>query len=138
MTNNNNVVNANSGTVRKIVITVIVLFIAVILVFNSFTTVKAGHTGVVTTFGKVSDGVLAEGLHFKIPGEKTEGLHQSEKRRTAAYNRHSGAPLRRNGLQSPAEEGFSAHLDGELAAAEAPGRARRHDNTADFHTLTPF
>ena len=37
MTNNNNIVNANSGTVRKIVITVIVLFIAVILVFNSFT-----------------------------------------------------------------------------------------------------
>lgn len=67
MANNNNVVNANGGTVRKIVITVCVLLIAAIVVMNSFTTVKAGHTGVVTTFGKVSDGVLAEGLHFKIP-----------------------------------------------------------------------
>ena len=30
-------------------------------------TVDAGHTGVITTFGKVSDDVLQEGLHFKIP-----------------------------------------------------------------------
>lgn len=67
MTNNNNVVNANSGAVRKIITTVVILIIAVIVVMNSFTTVKAGHTGVVTTFGKVSETVLAEGLHFKIP-----------------------------------------------------------------------
>ena len=67
MQNNNNVVNANSGSVRKIVTVVVILFIAVIVVMNSFTTVKAGHSGVVTTFGKVSETVLAEGLHFKIP-----------------------------------------------------------------------
>ncbi|MCM1022941.1 MAG: prohibitin family protein [Prevotella sp.] len=67
MSKNNNVVDANGGTVRKIVVTVVVLLIAVIVVLNAFTTVKAGHTGVVTTFGKVSDGVLSEGLHFKIP-----------------------------------------------------------------------
>lgn len=67
MAKDNNVVDANGGTVRKIVITVIVLLIAAIVILNSFTTVKAGHTGVVTTFGKVSDGVLSEGLHFKVP-----------------------------------------------------------------------
>lgn len=38
-----------------------------ILIFNSFTTVNAGHTGVITTFGKVNDTVLQEGLHFKVP-----------------------------------------------------------------------
>ncbi|MDE6764378.1 MAG: prohibitin family protein [Oscillospiraceae bacterium] len=67
MQNNNNVVNANSGSVRKIITTVVILAIAVIVVLNSFTTVRAGHSGVVTTFGKVSETVLAEGLHFKIP-----------------------------------------------------------------------
>ena len=61
------IINANSGGIRKIVVTVVVLLVLLIVILNSFTTVSAGHTGVVTTFGKVSDGVLSEGLHFKIP-----------------------------------------------------------------------
>lgn len=61
------VINANSGGVRKIAVTVAVVLVLLVVVLNSFTTVSAGHTGVVTTFGKVSDGVLSEGLHFKIP-----------------------------------------------------------------------
>ncbi|MDE5578095.1 MAG: prohibitin family protein [Oscillospiraceae bacterium] len=67
MAKDNNVVNVGGGAVRKIVTAVVILFIALIVVMNSFTTVKAGHSGVVTTFGKVSETVLAEGLHFKIP-----------------------------------------------------------------------
>ena len=59
--------NANSGSVRRIVTVIVILIIAAIVALNSFTTVKAGHSGVVTTFGKVSETVLAEGLHFKIP-----------------------------------------------------------------------
>lgn len=65
--NNGNVVNVGGGSVKKIVTAVVILFIALVVVMNSFTTVKAGHSGVVTTFGKVSETVLAEGLHFKIP-----------------------------------------------------------------------
>lgn len=61
------VIDANSGTVKKIVVPIIIVFVLLIVLLNSFTTVKAGHSGVVTTFGKVSDGVLSEGLHFKIP-----------------------------------------------------------------------
>ncbi len=67
MAKSNNVIDANSGTVRRIVATVIIIAVALIVILNSFTTVKAGHTGVVTTFGKVSENVLSEGLHFKIP-----------------------------------------------------------------------
>ena len=63
----NNVVNVNSGKAGKIVAAVIIVLVLVIVVFNSFTTVKAGHSGVITTFGKVSDTVLGEGLHVKIP-----------------------------------------------------------------------
>lgn len=61
------VINANSGGIKKLVITVAVILALLIVILNSFTTVSAGHTGVVTTFGKVSEGVLSEGLHFKIP-----------------------------------------------------------------------
>jgi len=50
------------------IIGIIAILIAVaVLVFSSMTIVPAGCTGVVTTFGKVSEGVLNEGLHFKIP-----------------------------------------------------------------------
>ena len=67
MAKNENVIDANAGAVKKIVTTVIVVVVLLIVALNSFTTVQAGHTGVVTTFGKVSEKVLAEGLHFKIP-----------------------------------------------------------------------
>lgn len=61
------IIEANGSTVKKIVTAVIVIFVLLVVLMNSFTTVKAGHSGVVTTFGKVSEGVLSEGLHFKIP-----------------------------------------------------------------------
>lgn len=54
-------------TVGKIVTAVIVLLVVLVVLFNTFTTVDAGHSGVVTTFGKVSPNVLSEGLHTKIP-----------------------------------------------------------------------
>ena len=67
MADNINVVDVNGKKVTKIVVTVIVLLVVLFLALNSFTTVKSGHSGVITTFGKVSDSVLGEGLHFKIP-----------------------------------------------------------------------
>ncbi len=61
------VIDVGTKTAAKIVTIVIIVFVAAILITSSFTTVKAGHTGVVLTFEKVSDIVLEEGLHFKIP-----------------------------------------------------------------------
>lgn len=61
------VVNPKAKTVKNIVIGIIIAFVAIILIFNSFTTVRAGHSGVIVTFGEVSERVLSEGLHFKIP-----------------------------------------------------------------------
>ena len=40
---------------------------AIIVVVSSVSIVPAGCTGVVTTFGKVSDTALNEGLHLKVP-----------------------------------------------------------------------
>ena len=54
--------------IRKKTIGIIALIVlAIIIISNCFTVVEAGHTGVVVTLGKVSDSVLQEGLHFKLP-----------------------------------------------------------------------
>jgi len=55
---------------KKIIIGFIYFIITVaviLLVFSSFTVIDAGHTGVVVRLGKVSDNVLNEGFHFKLP-----------------------------------------------------------------------
>lgn len=66
---NNSFVNINpSGRKAKgIVIAAAVIIVVLILGFSSFAIVSPGHTGVVVTLGKVSDKVLEEGLHFKMP-----------------------------------------------------------------------
>ena len=53
--------------VLKWVIPGVIVFFALIVVLNCFTIVEAGHTGVVVTLGEVNEGVLQEGIHFKIP-----------------------------------------------------------------------
>lgn len=65
--NTNNVVNVGAKSVKKIVITVIIILVLLIVGFNCFSIVEPGHTGVVVNLGKVSSTVLEEGLHFKIP-----------------------------------------------------------------------
>ncbi len=55
------------GNIGKTIAIVVIILAVLVVLFSSFTTVRAGHTGVVTTFGKVSDTVLTEGLHFKVP-----------------------------------------------------------------------
>ena len=56
-----------NNKVLKIVVPCIIAFFALILVFNCFTVVDAGHTGVVVTLGQVKEGTLQEGIHVKIP-----------------------------------------------------------------------
>lgn len=53
-------------TGRLITLAIVVLFISVI-VLGSFYTISAGYRGVLLTFGKPSDNIMEEGLHFKIP-----------------------------------------------------------------------
>ena len=45
----------------------VVAFIALIVIFSSFYTIKSTERGVLSTFGKMSDEVVGDGLHFKIP-----------------------------------------------------------------------
>ncbi len=54
-------------TTTKIIIIAAIVIVAIVLVVNCFSVVKAGHTGVVLTFGAVEEKVLSEGIHFKVP-----------------------------------------------------------------------
>lgn len=63
----NNVVNVSNFNAKKILIPLLILIVAAVLIFNSFAIVDPGHTGVVVTMGKVNQGTLQEGMHFKIP-----------------------------------------------------------------------
>ena len=52
---------------KRLVIIGAAAVFALIILFNSFTVVAPGHTGVVVTLGSVNEGVLTEGIHPKAP-----------------------------------------------------------------------
>ena len=51
----------------RVAILSMVALLAVIVVFSSFYTIRSTERGVLSTFGKMSDEVVSDGLHFKIP-----------------------------------------------------------------------
>ena len=53
--------------IKKSIIGVVLAIAVIITIFSSIVIVPAGHTGVITTLGKVNDRVLQEGVHLKIP-----------------------------------------------------------------------
>ena len=57
----------NTKTLTKIIIGAVCALVLIAVASSCFTVVKAGHTGVVMTFGAVEDKVMSEGLNFKIP-----------------------------------------------------------------------
>ena len=57
----------NTKTLTKIIIGAICAILLIAVASSCFTVVKAGHTGVVMTFGAVEEKVMSEGLNFKIP-----------------------------------------------------------------------
>ena len=54
----------------RVVLCAFLALVILITALNSFVIIKAGHTGVVSTFGKVSEDVLQEGFHSKLPWQK--------------------------------------------------------------------
>jgi regulator of protease activity HflC (stomatin/prohibitin superfamily) len=53
--------------------------VVLFLLLTGWTTVSAGQVGVVSVFGKVQDGYLDEGFHFKNPFAKVEPMDAKEK-----------------------------------------------------------
>ncbi|MCI8385645.1 MAG: prohibitin family protein [Acutalibacter sp.] len=58
------------GGIPKLVPVIILAVLVLVLASSCFTVVSAGHTGVVSTFGKVSEDVLQEGFHIKMPWQQ--------------------------------------------------------------------
>ena len=57
----------NIGKNSKLVLGSVIAIIVVILFFSSFYTIKSTERGVLSTFGKISDEVIDDGIHMKIP-----------------------------------------------------------------------
>lgn len=57
----------SKSKLKVIIPTAVIAVVLLITLLSSIAVVPAGSTGVVTTFGKVSDTVMQEGLNFKIP-----------------------------------------------------------------------
>ena len=57
----------NTKTITKIIIGAVCAIVLIAVASSCFTVVKAGHTGVVMTFGAVEEKVMSEGLNFKVP-----------------------------------------------------------------------
>lgn len=52
---------------KKTIAIIAAAVVALVVIANSIVIVDAGHTGVINTLGQVSENVLQEGIHFKIP-----------------------------------------------------------------------
>ena len=67
-----NIKPKNDGkNIKKGIKTFVICLILLVLLLGSAYTVKAGHRGVLLTFGKPSMDAVGEGLHFKIPFAQT-------------------------------------------------------------------
>ena len=58
------------------------LFGCVFILFATLVTVPTGHTGILTTFGKVEDVTLEAGLHFKSPLQRVVAMDNRTQVRT--------------------------------------------------------
>ncbi|WP_298069647.1 prohibitin family protein [uncultured Mailhella sp.] len=54
----------------RIAAAAVLALVVLVVALRCFTIITAGHTGVVSTFGKVSEEVMQEGFHFKAPWQK--------------------------------------------------------------------
>ncbi len=54
-------------TAKTVIIVAAIVVVLAMICGTCFTVVKAGHTGVVLTFGAVEQKMMSEGLNFKIP-----------------------------------------------------------------------
>ena len=66
-TNTNININPNSKKIGRYVLWVALALLGILVLFSSFYTIRSTERGVLATFGKMSDDVIGDGLHMKIP-----------------------------------------------------------------------
>ena len=67
----------------------LILLIGIIFFANSCASIPAGHTGILTTFGKVEDKVLTEGFNWKAPFQKVIKMDNRTQKTTETFQAFS-------------------------------------------------
>lgn len=67
----------------------LILLIGIIFFANSCASIPAGHTGILTTFGKVEDKVLIEGFNWKSPFQKVVKMDNRTQKTTETFQAFS-------------------------------------------------
>lgn len=67
----------------------VILLIGIIFFANSCASILAGHTGILTTFGKVEDKVLTEGFNWKSPFQKVIKMDNRTQKTTETFQAFS-------------------------------------------------
>ncbi len=108
--NNRRVIDINPKSIFRGFGLTLVIFIVAIFIFASITSVKSGHVGVLTLFGRVTGEVLSEGIHvvnpFKVNHEMS--VRTQEVKESASV---------------PSSEGLVMNLDTSLIFNLNPQRA---------------
>ena len=63
---------------------IVVIVAAVIILSSCLISIPTGHTGVVTTFGRVADYTLSSGMHLKMPTQKIVVMDSRSQKKTIA------------------------------------------------------
>jgi len=64
---NGNTINIGGGYIKRFFGAIVASVVLLVLVSSSITTIETGNVGVLTLYGKVTDEVLPEGIHFINP-----------------------------------------------------------------------
>jgi regulator of protease activity HflC (stomatin/prohibitin superfamily) len=106
--------SANRLSPRWLILVGLVVLVILVWFLGSsvFVTVPAGHVGVVTTFGKVDDDPLPEGLHVLAPWRKVEKMSV----RTQEL---------KEVMDVPTKDGLTVKLDASLLYSLKPDQAPR-------------
>jgi regulator of protease activity HflC (stomatin/prohibitin superfamily) len=72
----------NSKTIITLVAVGIAAILLIVLACSCFATVPTGHTGIITTFGKVENQTLEAGMHFKLPWQKVINMDNRNQKST--------------------------------------------------------
>lgn len=67
----------------------LILLIGIIFFANSCASIPAGHTGILTTFGKVEDKALTEGFNWKSPFQKVIKIDNRTQKTTETFQAFS-------------------------------------------------
>ncbi len=79
--------NKSSVSPKKIGLICIIaaaVLLVILLISSCMTSVPTGHTGIVTTFGKVENYTLEAGMHFKFPWQKVVKMDNRNQKSTLA------------------------------------------------------